>query len=411
MRGAPPTDAEPCCILIIRIGTKAGAAPCGRLAVYGQPSSAETMNNLCHEAASFLEKVYSEDSALFPFTTRLVGLDYHSVYDHPMKIRSTINCLLGLQEAASHAPDHPFLQLTEHHTERFLRLHESTVSVPADLGLLLLLLSGGRWDDRITRRTLARIQTMLRDGRAVGHMNAQDVTWLLWGAATAAQIGVPDAEPVAHQLFTILSNQFLPSGAVLPRHRARPGRFGIVSFGTSAYFLRAVHDYAGWCDSTRAADLFRRGLDAVLASQGPTGEWPWLLRNTDARPLDFYPVFSVHQNSMSMLFLFPALDDGIPDVQPAIQKSLEWMFGRNQLDVSMVRSDPFFIYRSFERKAGLPRTERFLRALWVGASGHRATLAANQRLVINRESRSYELGWILFAQSGNQTLAGLDLAG
>ncbi len=368
------------------------------------------MNNLCREAVSFLQSVYAEDSACFPFTTHLVAGEYRSVYEHPMSIRSTINCLLGLQEAAGHAPEHPFLRLTELHIERFLRLHEDSVVAPADLGLLLLLLSSGHSNVQTTRRILTRIEIIGLEGRRLRHMNVQDICWLLWGSVASAQKGLSEAEPVAHHWFNLLCGRFVASGAALPSHTTRPGRFGIVSFGACTYFLRALHEYATWCGSTPAANMFQRGLEAALAAQGPTGEWPWLLSNRDGRPLDFYPVFSVHQNSMSMLFLRPALDDGVADIEPTMRRSMEWMMGKNQLNVSMVQTDPFFICRSFERRARIPRAQRFLRALEVYATGRRASLAANDSLFINRESRSYELGWVLFAQSGNETIADIDLA-
>jgi hypothetical protein len=366
------------------------------------------MNLLCIGALEFLESVYSEDSGLFPFTTRLVDGSYRSVFDHPMTARSTINCLLGLQEAARHAPEHPFLDATERNTERFLRIHEASVSVPADLGLLLLLLSGSELERSSSARVLGRIRAMVTDDRQVRAMNVQDVSWLLWGAVAAAKNGLSDAEPVAHALFTLLSEAYLPPGVALPAHETRRGRFGIVSFGACTYFLRVVHEYGKWCNNSAAVARFRHGVHTILMAQGPTGEWPWLLSNRDGRPLDFYPVFSVHQNSMAMLFLLPALEEGVTQVEPAIVKSMSWLGGKNQLGLSMLRDSPFFIYRSFERKGIAPRAERFLRAVLVNVSKRRAHLVGNEKLVVNRESRSYELGWILYVQSGKSPLSVLD---
>jgi hypothetical protein len=365
------------------------------------------MNSLCGGALSFLENVYSEELALFPYTTRLSGEQYHRDFDHPMAIRSTINSLLGLQEMSRQWPDHPFLRLTDRNTTRFLQRHESRVVLPADLGLLLLLLVGSEIDPRVANRVLGRAQEVVNDERRCRQMNVQDVCWLLWGSVAAARIGMVDADIAAHLLFTLLTDKFVSPGAVLPSQSVRPGRFGVVSFGACAYFLRALHEYGKWSDSSSAMTRFRRGVRALLTAQGPTGEWPWLLSNRDGRPLDYYPVFSVHQNSMSMLFLFPALDSGIAEAEPAIASSMNWMYGKNQLGVSLIQQDPFYIWRSFERKATLPRPERFVRALRVYATGGTAVLAPNDQLVINRESRSYELGWILYTQSRNPHAPGV----
>ena len=357
------------------------------------------MNGLCDNALSFLENVYSEESALFPYTTRMLGKEYHRVFDHPMAIRSTINSLLGLQELSRHWPDHPFLRRTDRNISWFLARHESRVVLPADLGLLLLLLVGSEIDPGVANGVLARARDVINDERRCRQMNVQDVCWLLWGSVAAARIGMVDADVAAHLLFRLLTNKLVSPGAVLPSHSARPGRFGVVSFGACAYFLRALYEFGIWSDSRSAMTMFRDGVLAVLKAQGPTGEWPWLMSNRDGRPLDYYPVFSVHQNSMSMLFLFPAIDLGIAGVEPAIESSMNWMYGKNQLGVSLLQQDPFCIWRSFERKALLARPERFVRALRVYATGETAALAPNDQLVINRESRSYELGWILYTQS------------
>ena len=60
----------------------------------------EGVNPLLERALGFLENVYDEDSALFPFTTRLQDGRYVSSFGGSGAIRYTINCLLGLKAAA-----------------------------------------------------------------------------------------------------------------------------------------------------------------------------------------------------------------------------------------------------------------------------------------------------------------------
>jgi hypothetical protein len=374
------------------------------------------MNPLCDGALSFLEQVYAEDSALFPFTTRVVDDGYRSVFDHPMTIRSTINCLVGLQEAARHAPDHEFLHRTPAYIERFVRLHEDRVALAADVGLLLLLLATQPAEHspttrEATARTIARAQALVAAGDPVRPIDVQDVCWLLWGSVAAARRGLGGAEPLARDWYRALVRHFVPSGAVLPSHTASHGRFGVVSFGSCTYFLRSVHDYAAWSHDAGAERLFRQGLNAMLTAQGPQGEWPWMLANSDARPLDMYPVFTVHQLSMAMLFLFPGAACGAGDLGPVIARSIAWCAGENQLGRRMLQDHPFLIYRSLERKALVPRAERFARALLVSASGRRAHQASSHRLAVNHESRSYEMGWLLYALSARERLPGFDADG
>jgi hypothetical protein len=112
-----------------------------------------------------------------------------------------------------------------------------------------------------------------------------------------------------------------------------------------------------------------------------------------------YPVFTVHQDSMAMLFLLPARDADI-DVGAAIDDSLAWNFGRNQLGESLVSERPFQVYRSVERVGRLPRARRYARTLAHAAAGRPGGLASNDSVRINRECRSYHLGWVLFAWAG-----------
>lgn len=369
------------------------------------------MNSLCEGALSVLEQVYAEDSGLFPFTSRVDGRGYRSVYDHPRVLLSTINCLLGLEEAARHSPDHPFLRRAGEMTRTFVRLHGHEVVAPDDLGLLTLLLAesddAAVHSDELDRAV--RSVGALADGESrLRRLNAQEITWLLWGAVSAGRHGRGDAERAAHRLFAALTTHFLRPAAVLPRHTLSPGRGGLVSFGASVYFLRAAYEYGKEYDSRLAMELFDRGVAALLNAQGPQGEWPWLVSCENGRPLDFYPVFSVHQLSMAMLFLFPAQHEEKAGVPDAIDRSMEWITGKNQLDRPMVQHDPFFIYRSMERRARLARVERFLRARRMLLSKRPGALAAEEDLVLNTESRSYELGWLLYAWSHADGIAGVD---
>jgi hypothetical protein len=368
------------------------------------------MNVLCEAALSVLDRVYSAETGLFPFTTRLEGGTMRSTYDHPMVVRSTVNCLLGLQEAARHLSGHSLLSTAGAITERFLRLHEGEIHNAGDLGLTLVLLSEGDHDARAAGRLLARITDLAQDEGRLRGANVQDLSWMVWGCVAAAARGVPGAEPLAQRLFTVLRGSFVRPGAVLPEHDLHIARRGIVSFGASVYYLKVAHAYATHFADTAALASFRRGVAALLAVQGPAGEWPWLLHTADGRPLDVYPVFSVHQHSMSMLFLQPAEADGTlaERVPGAAGRSMAWVMGENQLGVPMLRRDPLFLYRSIERRSVWPRAGRYLRARVVAASRRTGGPAPNARVRINTESRSYELGWILYVLSHRTSIGAFE---
>ena len=117
-----------------------------------------------------------------------------------------------------------------------------------------------------------------------------------------------------------------------------------------------MHEYGEAFDSDVARELFITGVERVLAIQGADGGWPWMIDVRTGVPFDLYPIFTVHQDSMAMLFLFPAEDCGIPNVTEAIERSLRWNFGDNELRAKMVHTNPYpWIYRSIERSERWPR--------------------------------------------------------
>ena len=115
------------------------------------------------------------------------------------------------------------------------------------------------------------------------------------------------------------------------------------------------------------------------------------------RPFDLYPIFTVHQDSMAMLFLLPAERQGIPGVTEAIERSFRWNFGDNELGAGMVRTEPYpWIYRSIERGERWTRARRYVRGLGPAASRYPVP---SRSVRINPECRSYHLGWVLYAWS------------
>jgi hypothetical protein len=170
-----------------------------------------------------------------------------------------------------------------------------------------------------------------------------------------------------------------------------------VSFGGLVYFLRAMHEYQQATGDEEAGALFERGVRLALDVQGSRGEWPWLMSGASGAIVDAYPVFSVHQDSMAMLFLLPALDRGVPGISEAVSRSLAWCFGENELAVDFYVREPFFAYRSIERVDRAPRLRRYLRSL---VPSSRSPVFGSSDVRLNPECRSYHLGWILYAWSG-----------
>ncbi len=351
--------------------------------------------------------MYDPETALFPFSSRLGGRGVEHTFDHPQTIRYTINSLLGLQRAAQSDAEDPLLQGSAWMVDRFVELHLAQTSNPADLGLLLLLLAEGGRDEQLLGHLASRISATL-ESRSAGAFTIQELGWMLWGSSVAARLGAPKSEELAHRVFGLVDERFVDPESLLARHNLSRHRSRVVSFGGTVYFLRSVYEYGILSGATRPARLFESGVRAMLQLQGPQGEWPWMISVRSGIPLDFYPVFGVHQDSMAMLFLLPALDDGVADVEGAIASSLAWSRGENELGEPMYGRDRFFAYRSIRRDQALFRERRYARSLARAFLDRPGQLTAGRGLAVNRECRSYHLGWILYAWTGRSDQPGLE---
>lgn len=361
----------------------------------GLPASA-----LLERSASFLEEVYSPELALYPFSTAVDGDRYVNDYGS-RALRYTINSLLGLQEYAR-AGGRPGEAEVAARVDEFLAKRLDDITSPADLGLLLVLLRD-RPDHPAAAAAVVRLARLIGNGPGT-RLPIQTLSWMQWGLDASAAAGSATAANLADRLFATIAGDYVHEGSLLPRHSSALYRRNVVSFGAIVYFLRAVYEHGRRTGDPSTRALFRSGVERMLAAQGPQGEWPWLYAVATGRPAELYPVYAVHQDAMAMLFLLPALDQGIPGVREAIERSLAWAFGANELGEPMYVDAPFRAYRSIERIDRFPRAARYARAVRGMATSRPAAPALGRGVRINPECRSYHPGWILFVWSARPEL-------
>ena len=363
-------------------------------------------NAVLERSAAFLREVYDPERALFPFSSSPAGHGYANDYGS-RALRYTINSFLGLQEAtrAGIGPDEAWVDAA---LEDFLEKRVGDIASPADLGLLLVLLRE-RPDHPAAAAAALRIGKLVADGPGT-KLPIQTLAWMQWGLDACASSGSLAAARTSDRLFARILEDYVHEGTLLPRHSSSLYRRNVVSFGAIVYFLRAVHEHARRTGDATARALFRSGVARMLEAQGPQGEWPWLYAVATGRPAELYPVYAVHQDSMAMLFLLPALDQGVPGVRDGIERSLAWCFGANELRRPMYVDGPFQAFRSIERVDSMPRVGRYMRAVRGITTGRTPVPAGGRGVRINPETRSYHPGWILYAWSSRPELF-VELAG
>jgi hypothetical protein len=324
------------------------------------------------------------------------GATYTSDFSYPRSLRYTINVLAGLQRAQEH-----------HHVrwdvcgelDRFLNLHGQHITNAGDKGLLLYVAAHGRSQRQF--RIFTEVRDLVDHPARLRALNLQEVSWILSGLTEYAAVSQrSEAVTAAEDLFQFMDRYFLNKATMLPYHDLSLWRRPFTGFGGIVYFLKALAEYAAAFNNKYAEVIFKEGVARMLEFQGPRGEWPWFYNVFDSKVVDWYPIFSVHQDSMATLFLLPALDLGVAGAAQAIEKSYRWLFGNNQLGEPMMVSSPdFFIYRCIHRRGALERPKRFGRSALLSVIRKSAGFAANRQLEVVKHGRSYHPGWILFAWS------------
>ena len=351
-------------------------------------SAAEPLLVRC---AALLEEMFDETRVRFAYSTRLRDGRYVNDFETPGWLRYTVNTLLGVGRARrvhGLGPDHADL------LERFLARSGAAVENPGDRGLLVRVLAEAGHD----RAPLAARELLAAAGGGeLRRAPLQDRCWAVLGLAAAARaLGDDELRAGAVRLLDATHRALSPPGSALPGHDPSPFRRGMTSFGGIAYHLTALAECGRALEDDASWERFDAAVGEVLRLQGARGEWPWFIDVRRRAILDRYELYSVHQDAMAPLFLLPALDAGRDDVREPLERGVAWLFGANELGVSMVLADPFFIHRSIRRRERLPRLRRYARARLGGSAGP----APPHRLEVNRECRSYHLGWILYVWAG-----------
>jgi hypothetical protein len=137
---------------------------------------------------------------------------------------------------------------------------------------------------------------------------------------------------------------------------------------------------------------------AILGRQGTDGEWPWHYDVRSGDIIDPYPIFSVHQDGMGPMVLLDVGEQLGMNFQEPVERSLQWIFGANEIRTSMIDSDSGLIWRGLRRKGlsqyGL-QASRLLHYYKIPRLAKLVNAAPGFK--IQYECRPYHLGWLLYA--------------
>ena len=233
-------------------------------------------------------------------------------------------------------------------------------------------------------------------GSAAG-WTAQDVGLSLSGAA--AQLRHDRSwGPLAEGLKDLLLQRFKGPGALFRDSGKGPRRY-FATFATQVYAALALYQFAEAAGDAAALAAANACAAKLIALQGPRGEWPWFYWPAKDRMLDPYEVYSVHQHGMAPALLHHADRHGVASARAAIERGFAWIFGNNEMGVSMLVPSLQLIYRSQARSGFSGRRAARLARAAVAAAADRGWRPGTA-LCLTREMRSYEFGWLLWSFGG-----------
>lgn len=353
----------------------------------------KTDSLLLRNSIELLLNMYDHRNYIFASSTRLENGKYVNFYDNKV-LRYSINSYLGLMKFNKIFNENILIN----EFDNFVRSNINKITNIGDKGLLLYTLSLSQHEQ--SNKLVTEIEKM--DRESLLKCNLQEICWLLLGLVKFYEYYKKDhVIKKIEELFRLIVKNFFIKDSLFPKHYANKGlRTRFVSFGAIVYFLKSLYEYGNLFNDNYAMIIFKELTSRVIDAQGKDGAWGWFYNNKIAKVVDWFPIYSVHQDSMAMLFLFPAIKLGMEKARYAVIKSINWLFGDNFYKIKMINDNPFFIYRSLVRKHIInEKFERFIRAKYNSILNINDKYPSLNLIKINKECRSYHIGWILYAWS------------
>jgi hypothetical protein len=353
---------------------------------------------LIDTALAALPRMLDPRTGVFVFTVRPSGPAGQS-------LRYTCITLIGLV-AAARAGWQPGVDLPRLVNGIAERSREITNL--GELGLLLWCLS-----DHHQRLTPAHDEVLARipvTADPLEALTSTELGWLVSGLSRTSLLaaGRGDIAERAHAAYeTLRANHaeatglFCFGGHAGGRLRRRLRR-QLGFFDNQVYGIHAGVDYHRAFDDRAALAMAERCTDQILAAQGPLGQWAWHYDVYTGAVVDRYPVYSVHQHGMGPMALRAVTDATRRSFDDAIERSVAWIFGANELGETMIDHDRGVIWRSIRRSVARGKLIHVFKVLSLARlqrARERLATMVNRRGRLERdlECRPYELGWLLLA--------------
>jgi hypothetical protein len=229
--------------------------------------------------------------------------------------------------------------------------------------------------------------------------STMELAWFLTGLseASATEFNSPKVLELTRQSYEMVLENRGESGIFAHLGRGYSpvniARKVIGSFADQVYPTYAFARYSQAFGDKRAAQLALETASAICNLQGPLGQWWWHYSAKTGVVGQHYPVFSVHQDAMAPMALLAVSKLTGTNFTHQINKGLEWIYGNNELNTSLVDRERGIIWRNIYGN----RYKCYFNEV-LGLTRHGYRVRQNSRdLAITFEDRPYHCGWVLFA--------------
>jgi hypothetical protein len=304
----------------------------------------------------------------------------------------TLNVLLGLSQVPTADREYEYLDIRSTYQGCCDALRSPTARTYM-LGMALW--AGAKLNIEPPGHSLDKLRAISTDPRAMGRSTAQDIGMLLSGVTALKR------RAAAETLATHLRRHYYHPSSHVFHNQGVGYRRQFSSFASQVYPILSLYQFGEAYGRDWAIDFANKAATRMIGLQGRRGEWGWFYYVPRGRVVDYYEVYSVHQHGMAPAFLHHAVAHGVAGAREALVRGFQWLFGDNEMGVSMLRPSERMFYRSQARDGELDGTlARAGRSIVNAALGRSDTVENHRRLVLRRECRSYELGWILWSFGG-----------
>jgi len=245
---------------------------------------------------------------------------------------------------------------------------------------------------------LSRLREMVVRARACPTV---ELSWAL-SALTApgpARTDMGLADAIARKILTAFKSEtgvfaHWPAGA-----GGKLLRSHVACFADFVYPIQALALYARMTRNEQALGAARQAAERMCELQGPQGQWWWHFDVRTGRVIEWFPVYTVHQDAMAPMALFALEATGGDRHDEAIARGLQWLLDPPEVNEPLIDPDTGVIWR----KVGRREPKKLARGIQAAASRVHPKLRAPglDRVLppgaIDYESRPYHMGWILYA--------------